>query len=78
MHCRAAEVIREMAGSGVAPGVVCYTTLLNAYGAAGDMAAAHQVVTDMRAAGVKPNHVTYTSLMGYYSQHGDVARVQAS
>ncbi len=67
-----------MASIGIAPGVVCYTTLLNAYGAAGDMAAAQQVLTDMIAAGIKPNSITYTSLMGYYSQLGDVAKIQAS
>ena len=78
VHCRAAEVMREMASLGITPGVVCYTTLLNAYGTAGDMAAAQQVLTDMIAAGVKPNSITYTSLMGYYSQLGDVTKIQAS
>ena len=65
-----------MAGSGVQPGVVAYTTLLNAYGAAADMSAAHQVLQDMQAAGIQPNSVTYTSLMGYHSQLGDVTKVQ--
>ncbi|KAL0052674.1 hypothetical protein WJX82_005877 [Trebouxia sp. C0006] len=74
---RAAEVMREMGSLGIAPGVVCYTTLLNAYGTAGDMPAAQQVLTDMIAAGVKPNSITYTSLMGYYSQLGDVTKIQA-
>lgn len=67
-----------MADSGVAPGVVSYTSLLNAYGQAGDLAAAHQLLREMQAGGVHPNHFTYTSLMGYYSQRGDVAKVQAS
>lgn len=66
-----------MAGSGIAPGVVCFTTLMNAYGLAGDIPAAHQVLEDMRDAGIQPNQITYTSLMGYYSQLGDVAKVQA-
>lgn len=70
--------MREMASLGISPGVVCFTTLLNAYGTAGDVAAAQQVLTDMIAAGVKPNSITYTSLMGYYSQLGDVAKIQAS
>ena len=70
--------MREMASLGINPGVVCYTTLLNAYGTAGDVAAAQQVLTDMIAVGVKPNSITYTSLMGYYSQLGDVAKIQAS
>ena len=70
--------MREMGSLGITPGVVCYTTLLNAYGTAGDMPAAQQVLTDMIAAGVKPNSITYTSLMGYYSQLGDVAKIQAS
>ena len=74
--CRAAETLREMSDSGIKPGVVTYTTLLNAYGAAEDVIMAHQVLRDMPAAGVQPNNVTYTSLMGHYSRLGDVAKVK--
>lgn len=76
--CRAAEVMRELSSLGLRPGVVIYTTLLNAYGVAGDVAAAHQVLRDMRAARVPPNNFTYSSLMAFYSQAGNVPKILVS
>lgn len=73
--CRAAEVMRELSSLGLRPGVVIYTTLLNAYGVAGDVAAAHQVLHDMRAAGVPPNNFTYSSLMALYSLAGNLPKI---
>lgn len=70
--------MKEMAATGLAPGVVCYTVLLNAYGKQGDLAAASEVLKDMKANGVQPNKFTYSSLMGWHSQEGNLAKVQAS
>ena len=69
--------MKEMAGLGTAPNVVCYSTLLRAYATQGDMAAADEVLKDMLASGVKPNNYTYTSLMGWHSQLGNVNKVKA-
>ena len=76
--CRAAEVMREIISLDLRPGVVVYTTLLNAYGVSGDVAAAHKVLHDMRAAGVQPNNFTYSSLMAFHSQAGNVSRILVS
>ena len=76
--CRAREAMKEMAGTGMAPGVVCYTILLNAYGKQGDLAAAESVLRDMQANGIRPNKYTYSSLMGWHSQEGNLSKVQAS
>lgn len=70
--------MRELSSLGLRPGVVIYTTLLNAYGVAGDVAAAHQVLHDMRAARVPPNNFTYSSLMALYSQAGNVPKILVS
>lgn len=70
--------MREIISLGLRPGVVAYTTLLNAYGVAGDVAAAHKVLRDMKAAGVPPNNFTYSSLMAFYSQAGDVSKILVS
>ena len=75
---RAAEAVREMRQAGLPLGVVIYTSLLNAYARAGDVAAAQQVLQDMKAAGVKPNNHTYSSLMAAHSQLGDVSSVMVS
>ena len=77
-NCRAAEVMREIFSLNLRPGVVVYTTLLNAYGVAGDLAAAHKVLHDMKAAGVQPNNFTYSSLMALHSQAGQVSRILVS
>ena len=66
--------MREIISLNLRPGVIAYTTLLNAYGVSGDVAAAHQVLHDMKAAGVQPNNITYSSLMAFHSQAGNVSR----
>ena len=76
--CRAAEVMREIINLGMRPGVVIYTTLLNAYGMSGDAAAANKVLHDMKAAGVPPNNFTYSCLMGFHSQAGNIPKVLVS
>ena len=70
--------MREIISLGLRPGVVAYTTLLNAYGVSGDVAAAHKVLHDMKAAGVPPNNFTYSSLMAFYSQAGNVSKILVS
>lgn len=70
--------MREIISLNLRPGVVVYTTLLNAYGMSGDMAAAHKVLHDMKAAGVQPNNLTYSSLMAFHSQAGNVPRILVS
>lgn len=68
--------MKDMAATGLAPGVVCYTILLNALGKQGDLAAADEVLKDMLAGDVQPNKYTYSSLMGWHSQQGNLAKVQ--
>lgn len=75
---RAAEVIGEMSSLGMRPGVVIYSMLMNAYGAAGDVAAADKVLQDMRGGGMHPNNYTYATLMTLYAQLGDVSKVLVS
>lgn len=70
--------MREIISLNLRPGVVVYTTLLNAYGVSGDLAAAHKVLLDMKAAGVQPNNFTYSSLMTFHSQAGQVSSILVS
>lgn len=70
--------MKEMEATGMAPGVVCHTILLNAYGKQGDLAAADEVLKDMLARGIQPNKYTFSSLMGWHSQQGNLAKVQVS
>lgn len=61
----AAELLERMRAAGCPPNVVAYTSLLSAYGAAGDAAAAEDVLRRMQAAGCPPNSRTYTELMSH-------------
>ena len=60
---RARGVLDEAKAAGHQPNVVMYTTLINAYGRAGQLQAAIAVLDEMQAAGVSPNSMTYTSVM---------------
>ena len=68
--------MKEMAATGLAPGVVCYTILINALGKQGELAAADEVLKEMQADNVEPNKFTYSSLMGWHSQEGNLAKVK--
>ena len=60
-----------MRAAGRPPNVVTFTSLLSAYGAWGDLAAARGVLEEMRGAGVRPGVKTYTELMLAFSRRGE-------
>jgi pentatricopeptide repeat protein len=61
----AAELLERMRRAGCPPNVVIYTSLLSAYGAAGDVGSAEGVLRNMQAVGCPPNSRTYTELMSH-------------
>lgn len=60
---RAREVLEEAKAAGVRPNAVMYTSLLNAYGRAGQLQSAADVFREMQQDGVQPPARAYTSLM---------------
>ena len=59
-------MLEEAKGAGMRPNTVMYTTLLNAYGQAGQLQAATDVLAEMQQAGVEPEPRTYTSLLSWW------------
>jgi leucine-rich PPR motif-containing protein len=66
-----------MAAAGVAPSCVTFTTLIDGYVRAGDMAAARRKFVAMRAAGQAPNALTYNSLLRGYASEAATAAAAA-
>mmetsp|Transcript_43174 Transcript_43174/g.169049 ORF Transcript_43174/g.169049 Transcript_43174/m.169049 type:complete len:175 (-) Transcript_43174:509-1033(-) len=60
---RILQVIDMMWSSGIAPDVVSYSSLVDAYGRIGRVEDAFATVDDMIAHGVEPNIVTFTHLI---------------
>lgn len=64
--CRVRGVFEEAKAAGLQPSIIMYTTLVDAYGGAGQLQAASAVLADMQAAGVAPTVWTYACMMRWY------------
>ena len=71
-------VLAEADAAGVAPYTACYTVLLNARAAAGDVLGAGAVAAEMRARSVPLSRFTYGSLIRWHARRGDLAGAEAA
>lgn len=70
----AQRVFQQLKDEGLTPGLLTFSTFINAHVASGDMIGAEVVFQDMQSAGVAANSVIYNTLFKGYCVAGNTAR----